>query len=67
MKQEAALNVINKRKQFLLSEIGETKLAETITALEKVCNEQHLGFYQLSDVIQYRQWLGEHFFLQQKD
>jgi hypothetical protein len=67
MKQEAALNAINKRKQFLLSEIGEAKLAGTITALEKLCDEQHLRLSQLSDVIQYRQWLGEHFFLQQKD
>lgn len=55
--QEKALNAINKRKQFLLSEIGEAKLAETITALETICDEQHLRLSQLSDVIQYRQWV----------
>lgn len=55
MNPEKRLSKINKRKQFLLNEIGKTKFAETITALETICDKQQLRLYQLSDIIQYRQ------------
>lgn len=66
MDPEKSLSKINKRKQFLLNEIGETKFAETITALEIICDKQQLRLSQLSDIIQYRQWVDGLPSLQQK-
>lgn len=57
MDKERNLDLINKKKQFLIDELGQGKFEKSLTALDELCEKYSLKTYQIISIAEYHRFV----------
>lgn len=57
MEKEINLDLINKKKQFLIDELGYNKFEQSLTALDELSEKYSLKPYQIISLAEYHRFV----------
>ncbi|MFT9313904.1 hypothetical protein [Leuconostoc pseudomesenteroides] len=57
MEKETNLDLINKKKQFLIDELGHNKFEQSLTALDELSKKYSLKPYQIIALSEYHRFV----------